>query len=372
MLIGTEHEYSINGPGMVPLPESDRILEALSGPGASAAPFGSVTLAKELQKTVIEVIPAHPAPRIHDLEVMVAAGVAAFCARFGHQYTLLGLGMHPALSLSQTRVWDGDEQEYYAVYDRIFGLSQHGWLNIQALQLNLGYADDRELVAIFNRLRALLPYLAAISAASPFVEGVPAGAMDNRLQYYRENQRQIPAICNRIVPEELGSRAGYDDWLDRMYRDLRAAGGAALCNEWVASFGVIVRFSRRCIELKVMDEQECVRSDMALAAFVRALVRADLPFLSTDRDDLLLLLEQAITHGTGELRPELLRLWHAAERSATPDERPYLPLVRERIEQGSIAELLMDRWKEDRDLPGIMEDMAGSLRTNIPYAAPRS
>ena len=372
MLIGTEHEYSINGPGMVPLPESDRILTELSGPGASSAPFGSVTITKELQKTVIEVIPARPAPRIRDLEVMVNDGIAAFSRRFSDRYALLGLGMHPALTLPQTRVWDGDEQEYYAVYDNIFGLSQHGWLNIQALQLNLGYSDDREMVALFNRLRALLPFLAALSAASPFVEGLPAGAMDNRLRYYRENQRQIPAICNRIVPDELRSRAGYDDWLDRMYRDLRAAGGFALCNEWVASFGVIVRFSRRCVELKVMDEQECVRSDMALAAFVRALVRADLPFLSTGRDELLLLLEQAITHGTGELRPELLRLWRAAERAATPDERPYLPLVRERIEQGSLAEIMVDRWREDRDLPAIMREMAGSLRTNTPCTAPRS
>ena len=372
MLIGTEHEYSLNGPGMIPLPESDRILEALGGAGASAAPFGSVTLAKELQKTVIEVIPDHPAPRVRDLEAMVSAGVAAFSRRFRHRYTLLGLGMHPAASLSQVQVWDGDEQEYYEAYDRIFGLSQHGWLNIQALQLNLGYATEAEMVATFNSLRSLLPYLAAVSAASPFVEGMPAGAMDSRLLYYRENQRQIPAICNRIVPEELRSRAAYDEWLEGIYRDLRAAGGAVLCNEWVASFGVIVRFSRQCVELKVMDEQECVRSDMALSAFVRALLRADLAFLETGRSDLLLLLEEAITHGTRELRPELLRLWRAAERAAAPDERPYLPLVRERIEQGSIAELMMEWWKDERDLGAVMEAMAGSLRENIPYRASRS
>ena len=122
MLIGTEHEYSLNSRSLQPLPESDRILGELSGPGSSEAPFGMVTLTKELQKTVIEFVPDHPAETIRELEGMVTDGTTSFFRRFGDRYCLLGLGMHPSLRLSQTAVWDSDEQEYYAAYDRIFGL----------------------------------------------------------------------------------------------------------------------------------------------------------------------------------------------------------------------------------------------------------
>ncbi len=367
MLIGTEHEYSINSPTLFPRPESDLILAEVAGNGSSQAPFGSVQLSKELQKTVIEMVPDHPAPAIRELEVMVSRGVEAFTRKFGGRYRLLGLGMHPALRLQETAVWDQEEQEYYTVYDRIFGLSQHGWLNIQSLQVNLSYADEDSMVTLFNSLRSLLPYLAAVSAASPFVEGAPSGSMDSRLLFYRENQRQIPGICNGIVPDLLHSREEYCSWLGRMYRELRQQGGSVLCEEWVASYGVIVRFSRACVELKVMDEQECVHSDMALCAFIRALLRADLAGLESDRRALLDLTGQAIAQGTAAFRPELLRLYRIAERHATSDERPYLPIIRERIEEGSIAELIMNDWKDCHDLPAIMSRAASCLRTNTPY-----
>ena len=42
MMTGTEHEYSINSPGFVPLPESDLILGELAGRTVSEVPFGSV------------------------------------------------------------------------------------------------------------------------------------------------------------------------------------------------------------------------------------------------------------------------------------------------------------------------------------------
>ncbi len=367
MLIGTEHEYSLNTPCMVPAAESDLILRRLSGPGSSEGSLGPVTLTKELQKTVIEFVPGHPAGTVAELEQMLVSGLSLFYRCFSDRYTLMGLGMHPLLRLSDTAVWDQGEGEYYEAYDRIFGLSRHGWLNIQSLQLNVSYADEESMVSIFNTLRSLIPYLVAVSAASPFVEGRFSGAMDARLLYYRENQRQVPAICNRIVPERLDCLRTYEGWLEGMYRELRAREGSILCEEWVASYGVILRFSRPCVELKAMDEQECLRSDMALVAFIRALLRADLSFLEQDRHSLLDMTEEAICQGTAGFQPELLRLLRIAERSAVPDERPYLPLVRERIEEGSLAELLVRARREGHDLPDLMGTLAGCLRTNTPF-----
>jgi gamma-glutamyl:cysteine ligase YbdK (ATP-grasp superfamily) len=204
MTIGTEHEFSINDPRFNPLPVSDTIIRTLCGSYESEILFGDVKLGKELQKTVLEIVPRNHAGSIEVLEGQLMRGVRKFSHVFRNRYQLLGLGMHPTLTLDETAVWDHDEGEYYEVYDRLFNIHQHGWLNIQALQVNLSYTGEKNLVVHYNRLRSLLPYLIAVTAASPIVEGRNTGTADNRLIYYRENQKEIPLICNRIVPERSG------------------------------------------------------------------------------------------------------------------------------------------------------------------------
>jgi len=368
MMTGTEHEYSINNREFAPLPVSDRILEELEGRRVSEVSFGSVTLSKELQKTVIEFVPRSPSRSLHTLECGVYSGIREFYRHFGDRYSLLGLGMHPTLRLDQTAVWDHDEGQYYEMYDRLFCLRQHGWLNIQALQVNIEYGCEREMVDLFNTVRKLIPYLVAISASSPFVEGAPGEAKDSRLIFYRKNQEQIPMLCNGIVPNRLRTRADYRRYQEEAYRELNARGGECLCEEWVASSGVIIRFSRPCIEIKALDEQECVRSDIAICAFVRSLLRNPPPWLEEDRDELLDLTEEAIYHGTSRMKPELEKLFSAALDSATAEERLYLPVIESRIREGSLAEQMLASWDRTHDLPGIMGRMEASLRENRPYS----
>lgn len=367
MRIGTEHEYSLNGPGFIPLPESDRVLREISGGWAEETAFAGVQLCKELQKTVIELIPPAPSDRLADLETPLSAALAGFSRRFRGRYTLLGLGMHPTLTLGQTAVWDHGESEYYEAYDRLFSLRQHGWLNIQAFQINLEYGNEAEMVDLHNRVRCLLPFLIAVSAASPFVEGKAPGPLDNRLLFYRENQARVPEICNGIVPGPIASR---DDYLARMegiYARLQELDAGVLCEEWVASAGEIVRFSRPCIEVKVPDEQECLRADMALCAFLRSLLRAGDLGLPEDRNGLLDLAEEAIRRGTSSLEPELSRLYRKAESHAVLEDRSYLPLIRTRIEEGCLAQVLLDEFRETRDLRAIMAKAARCLAENRPY-----
>jgi hypothetical protein len=120
MTIGTEHEYSINDPQFCPLPVSDRILRKICGSYESEILFGDVKLGKELQKTVLEFVPKHPAGDLAGLETQLVSGIRKFHAMFRDRCVLLGLGMHPLLTLDQTAVWDHDEGEYYTVYDRLF------------------------------------------------------------------------------------------------------------------------------------------------------------------------------------------------------------------------------------------------------------
>jgi hypothetical protein len=367
MSIGTEHEYSINDGQFNPLPISDKIIERISGAVEHEVAFGGIKVSKELQKHALELIPASPG-NLSFLEENLYHGLKEIYHTTGDEYKFLGLGMHPLLTLDKTTYWDHDEQEYYHTYDRLFNIKQHGWLNIQALQVNIPFKTKEEMVATFNRIRSMIPYLVAVSASSPFVEGRLTGYMDNRLVYYRENQRRIPSICNDILPEHLSSAEDYVKINRGIYRELKACGADILCREWVNSRGLIVRFTRSCVEVKAIDEQECLHSDMAVTAFMLAVLRSDL-LLEEDESSLRALLEDAMKRGVAGMRQELDGLYSVALKSATDEEKRYLPVVAKRIEQGSLAELMAQRFRETGEIRPMLDDMEWALRENRPYSS---
>ncbi|MGD0818410.1 MAG: glutamate-cysteine ligase family protein, partial [Methanomassiliicoccales archaeon] len=264
MTIGTEHEYSINDRDFRPLPINDRLIQDLNGEIVNEFQFGDVNLSKELQKNVIEIVPTVPGTSVHGLEGTLYGGLRRLCQATHDQYRFLGLGMHPLLKLEQTAVWDHEDKEIYEAYDRLFDIKQHGWLNIQAIQINVPFRNGEEMVRLFNRTRAMIPYLVAIGASSPYIEGRLTENADNRLLFYRENQRKMPILAHGVIPEKLSAKQDYLDIQQDMYRELRKHDAEILCHEWVDSRGVIVRFSRNCVEIKAIDEQECLHSDMAI------------------------------------------------------------------------------------------------------------
>ena len=367
MTIGTEHEYSINDRQFHALPVSDEILREICGRFESEILFGDVKLGKELQKTVLEMVPRTHADNLTVLETQLTRGMARFNHIFGGRYQLLGLGMHPTAQIRDIPVWDHDEGEYYEVYDRLFDIRQHGWLNIQALQVNLSYQSSRDLVTQYNKIRILLPYLVAVTASSPVVEGKLTGHCDNRLLFYRENQKEIPRICNGVIPETIHSVADYHARREEIYNELRLRGAEILCEEWVDSAGVIIRFSRKCLEIKALDEQESIRSDMAVCAFVRSLLRCrNLP-VESNRETLAARMDDAIRKGTAGMKPELSALYDAAWLHATPVERGYLPVIRDRIDHGSLAERISHRITHGENLETVLSSMAACLKTNRSY-----
>ena len=122
----------------------------------------------------------------------------------------------------------------------------------------------------------LCAYLPAITASSPIFEGKEGPDIDNRLQFYKANQKEVPSVAGDVIPEYVSSLDQYKrDVIGRYSEDLANAGAdkTLLNREWVNSRGIIFRFDRCALEVRVMDEQECVKSDVALACFVRAALR---------------------------------------------------------------------------------------------------
>ncbi|NLT38703.1 MAG: hypothetical protein GXX95_11205 [Methanomassiliicoccus sp.] len=141
--------------------------------------------------------------------------------------------------------------------------------------------------------------------------------------------------------------------------------GEELCHEGVDSRGVIIHRHRECLELKVVDEQECLRSDMALTAFVLTHLRAD---LSLEKDHYVLyeMTEEAIHRGTESCRAELRHLLAKSEASATAEELHHLPLIEGRMEGGSVAELMCRMVKQGSSIKEVAVEMSRRLYDNVP------
>ena len=129
-----------------------------------------------------------------------------------------------------------------------------------------------------------------------------------------------------------------------------------------------MRFTRKCLEVKAIDEQECLHSDMAISAFLLALLRSDLE-LEEEESHLLAMLEDAMRHGVAGMRPELEKLFRMAQKSATKEEMRYLPLVAKRIEQGSLAEIMVQKLHRWQEIEPILAEMEWCLKENRPYSA---
>src|SRR5512138_1446196 len=86
MTIGTEHEFSINDPQFSPLPVSDAIIRSICGRYSDEILFGDVKLGKELQKTVIEMVPRTHSDSLTVLEEQLMRGVRKFSHIFRDRY----------------------------------------------------------------------------------------------------------------------------------------------------------------------------------------------------------------------------------------------------------------------------------------------
>ncbi len=355
-MLGPEHELSIVDTNLAPLPIADKVIKEYCGKIKNFVELPNFTFGKELQLHVMEIKANEPfrSPTTFEETMQQAVETLSdFLLRKFGAY-LLGTGMHPLLRLEQTAVWSHRHRKIYESYAKVFNLKQHGWLNIQSFHLNLPFQREKDGIRIHNLLSGVCPYLPAISASSPIYEGVFGDSVDNRLNFYKANQRQVPSVSGEVVPEYASSFENYKTEIIAGYsRDLKAAGAAEdiLGREWINSRGVIFRFDRSALEVRVMDEQECVKSDVALACFIRALLRGLLSdetkllpneVLVADYNSVVARgLDAQVKNPNGPSARDVCRhLLRVAEKNAQKEEKRYLPTVKKRIENGNLSDAI--------------------------------
>ncbi len=296
---GVEIEYMIvDRDTLQARPIADRVLQRGAAlPGAAArhddggAPefpneveLGAIAWSNELVLHVLELKTAAPAPSLHALHLAFAEHARTINALLERDNAmLLGTGMHPTFDpLRETKLWPHDYSPVYEAFNRIFDCRGHGWSNLQACHLNLPFSsrDEEDPGGEFGRLhaavRALLPILPALAASTPVVDGAGNGVLDNRLEVYRINSRKIASATGRVIPEPVYTRRGYErEILQRIYDEYAPHDPeGVLRDEWANSRGAIARFSRRTIEVRVIDAQECPRCDLAIAHALAGALRA--------------------------------------------------------------------------------------------------
>ena len=369
-VLGPEHEYALVDGELQALPVVDQVIRAYRGRIVNVVSLNGYSLGKELQAHVAELKANTPfrSPVVFEEEMYRGVQeVTAFVAR-KFEAQLLGTGMHPLLRVGDAQVWSHRGRQLFAVLDRLFNLQQHGWLNIQSFQLNLSYGSEAEAVRLHNGVARLLPYLPAVAAASPVYDATVSEDLDSRLRFYWINQRAVPSITGDVIPEDVASFQEYRRRVIAQYSaDLQRAGAPAwlLHREWVNSRGAIFRFDRRALEIRIMDEQECIKADVALSCFIRACLRGLLlqneppvahRCLVQDLGAVIKAgLDAPVRHPWGPTaRDVCVRYYRLAEAHASAEEKLYLPLVKTRIEGGNLANRIrraIERRTQKTDVP---------------------
>jgi gamma-glutamyl:cysteine ligase YbdK (ATP-grasp superfamily) len=374
-VVGLELEYAIVDAQMRPACLVDVAFRALNGRPTSDVVRGPVGFSNELAAHVLEAKMMHPRADFARAEGEIVRGLGVLIGLLHRDFgaRLLPTGMHPLMRPSDTTLWSRGGRSIYETYARVFDIRQHGWLNVQSCHVNLPYGkSERDLVSVYNAAACVLPYLPALAANSAIVEGRIGPHLDNRLAFYAKNQRRIPEITGDVVPEPITSTADYRARiLGGIYGALAHHPGAArLRHEWVNSRGAILRFTRHALELRILDIQECVRMDVAIAVFARAAIRhvareLDSGGMALPEHGMLVRdFRRVVAEGRAAgVRARHLLRGRAGGRSAgdvlaalheqciadcTTAERPYLDLAAERLSRGSVSELVRRRVRPSR------------------------
>jgi glutathione synthase/RimK-type ligase-like ATP-grasp enzyme/gamma-glutamyl:cysteine ligase YbdK (ATP-grasp superfamily) len=340
----------------------------LAGRGVSDVDLGAVGFSNEIADHVFEVKTMEPVRSLADAEAALVEGLQRFAAVLRDEFDarLMPTGMHPWFDPRKGRLWTRSGLRIYTTYAQLFDVRTHGWMNVHAAHLNLPFGSERETMAMHTAAALLVPYLPALAASSPMHDGDLQEAADARMAWILRHQARIPESCGQIVPEYVDSFAAYRrDVLQPMYAALdrlKKPGTEHIRHEFFNTRGAILRFSRRAMEVRVLDTQECVKMDVAVAAFVRSALQhltgellagrtrlpphevlvedfresihrgsaavVAAPHLEVERDET----------GRADVRDVLRRLLEGARTVVQPAEAPYLDLVERVIETGTLSE----------------------------------
>lgn len=322
-VLGLELEYMLVDKTTLDVqPLSDLILKKLAGQQVNEVVLGDISISNEFVLHVIELKNTDPQPPSYAIAESFQQTILKLQPLLSeHHIMLLPTGAHPWMNaLTETKRWPHGDKSIYELYDTIFDCKGHGWANLQSMHINLPFDSDDHFCELHNIVRHLLPLLPALAASTPILDGKATGLLDTRLSFYGKNQIKIPSIAKDIIPESVTSeKQYYTDILKPMYQDISAFDPHGILQfEWLNSRGAIPKFERHSLEIRIVDSQECVGADIAIALAVHTILKnhhekiSGTTPLQCSTSELRTIYEDAIQEGLTTLvdSPSFLAYWH--------------------------------------------------------------
>lgn len=272
-VFGIELEYMlVNSITYKVNPIVDKLLTVKNGSLTSDVDNGKIEWSNELVAHVVELKTNGPTADLETLDELFAENVVeinGLLKQFDSQ--LLPTAAHPLMKPEfEMQLWQHSNSRIYALYNRIFDCRGHGWSNLQSMHLNLPFSGDAEFEKLHAAVRILLPIIPALSASSPVFEGKLSEYRDGRLHFYKTNQKEIPQMTGKVIPEQFFSRKDYFNGIFSPINEAIAPHDTEkiLDHHFLNSRGAIARFDRGAVEIRVIDIQECPKADVAVAVLI--------------------------------------------------------------------------------------------------------
>lgn len=272
-VFGIELEYMLVNTGNLKVaPVVDQLIKLKTGEITSDVPNGKIEWSNELVAHVVEIKTNGPTADLETLDDLFAENITEINGLLESlDCTLWPTASHPLMHPgTEMKLWEHSYSQIYALYNRIFDCRGPGWSNVQSMHLNLPFFNDVEFGKLHAAIRILLPIIPALSSSSPIFEGKKTGFKDSRMQVYKTNQKEIPEMTGKVIPEQVFTKT---DYYEKIFKPINEAikhydTENILDHHFLNSRGAIARFDRNAIEIRVIDLQECPKADVAIAVFI--------------------------------------------------------------------------------------------------------
>ena len=253
-------------------PIVDLLLTKKNGSLTSDIENGKIAWSNELVAHVLELKTNGPTNDLNNLSENFHANVVEINELLKEfKVQLMPTASHPLMNPdTDTQLWKHSYSEVYALYNRIFNCKGHGWSNVQSTHINLPFFNDEEFEKLHAAVRIILPLIPGLCASSPILEGKNTGFKDTRLEYYKTNQKEIPEMTGKVIPENVFTKKDYHQTIfEPIQKAIKPFDTEnILDHHFLNSRGAISRFDRNAIEIRLIDIQECPKADVAVCVLI--------------------------------------------------------------------------------------------------------
>ena len=253
-------------------PIVDLLLTKKNGSLTSDIENGKIAWSNELVAHVLELKTNGPTNDLNNLSENFHANVVEINELLKEfKVQLMPTASHPLMNPdTDTQLWKHSYSEVYALYNRIFNCKGHGWSNVQSTHINLPFFNDGEFEKLHAAVRIILPLIPGLCASSPILEGKNTGFKDTRLEYYKTNQKEIPEMTGKVIPENVFTKKDYHQTIfEPIQKAIKPFDTEnILDHHFLNSRGAISRFDRNAIEIRLIDIQECPKADVAVCVLI--------------------------------------------------------------------------------------------------------